>query len=105
MLRGYVRLDSSPSIRIRCRSNQTNKNVGLSYPYAIKALEALFVTLWVDVETGVVMTPSCVGLNDVIAGDVATEDAATDDAASDTGDGEPRRSRNAEDAGAMPCAP
>jgi hypothetical protein len=54
---------------------------------------------------GVVMTPSCAGLNDVIAGDVATDDAATDDAASDTGDGEPRRSRNAEDAGAMPCAP
>ena len=51
------------------------------------------------------MTPSCAGLNDVIAGDVATDDAATDDAASDTGDGEPRRSRNAEDAGAMPCAP
>ena len=54
---------------------------------------------------GVVMTPSCVGLNDVIAGDVATDDAATDDAASDTGDGEPRRSLNAENAGAMPCAP
>ena len=54
---------------------------------------------------GVIMTPSCAGRNDVIAGDVATDDATTDDAASDTGDGEPRRSLTAEDAGAMPCAP
>jgi hypothetical protein len=53
---------------------------------------------------GVVMTPSCSGLNDMSAGDVATDDAATADAASDTGDGEHPRSLNAEDAGAMPYA-
>jgi hypothetical protein len=82
--------------------------------YAIKALEALFVTLlgghWDgcrhDTFNGLhVCAYPCAGLNDVIAGDVATDDAGTDDAATDTGDGEPPQSLNAENAGAMPYAP
>ena len=85
----------------------------MSYAYAIKALEALFVTLlgghWDgcrhDTFNGLhVCAYPCAGLT-VIAGDVATDDAATDDAATDTGDGEPPQSLNAEDAGAMPYAP
>ena len=86
----------------------------MSYAYAIKALEALFVTLlgghWDgcrhDTFNGLhVCAYPCAGLNDVIAGDVATDDAGTDDAATDTGDGEPPQSLNAENAGAMPYAP
>jgi hypothetical protein len=51
------------------------------------------------------MTPSCAGLNDVIAGEVATDDATTHDATSDTGDGEHPQLLHAEYAGAMPYAP
>ena len=99
-----------------CRSDQTNKKDWLSYAHGIKPSQ-LSLSLsfgWTLRWASSALTTfnglhfgafPCTSGERRSSGDVATNDADAKDATSDIGDGEPPRSLNAEDEGAMPYVP